>query len=77
MCDCNALAVDRDEIEGRLRQELRGRIHDFRVEVREGGLILTGRCASYHSKQLAQHAVMAATASPILANRIEVRVGRD
>jgi hypothetical protein len=38
-----------------------------------GGLVLRGRAATYYAKQLAQHAVMAVTTAPILANEIEVR----
>jgi hypothetical protein len=36
------------------------------------GLVLRGRAQTFYTKQLAQHAVMRATALPILANEIEV-----
>jgi hypothetical protein len=51
---------------------LGGRIHDFRLVVVHEGLVLRGRAQTYYTKQLAQHAVMKATALPILANEIEV-----
>jgi hypothetical protein len=34
--------------------------------------VLRGRARTYYAKQLAQHAVMQATALPILRNEIEV-----
>jgi len=37
-----------------------------------GELILRGRTRTYYAKQLAQQAVMEATALPIRANEIEV-----
>jgi hypothetical protein len=40
--------------------------------VRGCGLVLTGQASTYYAKQLAQHAVMEATALPILANEIDV-----
>lgn len=52
---------------------LSGRLLRFRIDFQETGLILQGSAATYHAKQLAQHAAMEATALPILANDIEVR----
>jgi hypothetical protein len=48
------------------------RVHDLRIEVRGGGIILHGRATSYHAKQLAQHAVMTVMDLPLLANEIVV-----
>ena len=48
------------------------RVRDFVLVVTDDGVYLRGRAQSYYAKQLAQHAVMAATAIPILANEIEV-----
>lgn len=78
MLDCRKLHIDPAQLEAILRQELRGRVRDLRLEVTEGGLILLGCCVSYHSKQLAQHALIGKTDCPIVANRIEVqfRTGR-
>lgn len=45
---------------------------DLTLVLHERGLILRGRAATYHVKQLAQHAVMERARVPILANEIEV-----
>jgi hypothetical protein len=73
------LAQPRTELlEAGLRQRLRGRLRDLRVLTRDEGLVLRGRAASYHVKQLAQHAVMELSDLPILANEIQVfRPDRD
>lgn len=47
-------------------------VQGFGLELTEQGLILRGRAPSFYAKQLAQHAVMSATALPIRANEIEV-----
>jgi hypothetical protein len=49
------------------------RLLDFRVLVLNEGLVLLGHAATYHAKQLAQHAVMEETKVKILANDIEVQ----
>jgi hypothetical protein len=68
-----AIAVDGTAaLEAQVRQRLRGRVHDLRLLVTGKGLVLRGRTRSYYVKQLAQHAVMGATALPIAANEIEV-----
>ena len=59
-------------IENRIRQQLSGRLRDFRLEIVGAGIVLHGRARTYYAKQLAQHAVMAATARLILHNDIEV-----
>ena len=60
------------ELEAHIQCRLGGRISEFRVVVADKGLILRGHARTYYAKQLAQHAVMEATALPILANEIEV-----
>jgi hypothetical protein len=47
-------------------------VRHLRLAARGGGLVLTGHARTYHAKQLAQHAVMEATALPIVANDIDV-----
>jgi len=64
--------AEREQLEARVQSRLHGRVRDFRVLVRGGGLILTGHARTYYAKQLAQHAVMEATALPIVANEIDV-----
>jgi osmotically-inducible protein OsmY len=61
-----------DQLETHVQSQLNGRIRDFRVQVRERGLILRGQTRTYYAKQLAQQAVMQISAWPILANEIEV-----
>ena len=61
-----------EQLETHVQSRLNGRVRDFRLVVRGCGLVLTGRARTYYAKQLAQHAVMEATALPILANEIEV-----
>lgn len=48
------------------------RVRSFRLELRQGGLVLHGQAASYYTKQLAQHAAAEAAEMPIRANRIVV-----
>jgi hypothetical protein len=61
-----------DELEARVQCRLGGRVLHFRLDWRESGLVLRGHSLTYYAKQLAQHAVMAATNLPIRANEIEV-----
>lgn len=62
-----------EHLESFIQRRLGGRVRDFRVVIRPDGLILQGRAATYHAKQLAQHAAMEMATLPILANDIEVR----
>jgi hypothetical protein len=70
------LSVRRPE-EMRLESQVAGRlgrrVRDFRVVHHPHGLVLQGRTATYHVKQLAQHAAMELSDLPILANDIEVQ----
>ena len=61
-----------DRLEITVQRRLSGRVCGFRLLVHPDGLILQGRAVTYHAKQLAQHAVMAATRLTISANEIEV-----
>ncbi len=60
-------------LEGLVQRRLGGRVRDFRMVIQPNGLILQGWTATYHAKQLAQHAAMEIAGLPILANAIEVR----
>lgn len=62
-----------EQLEGRVRARLNGRVHDFCLLARGHGLILRGRAPTYYVKQLAQEAVLATTGLPVLANDIQVR----
>jgi hypothetical protein len=59
-------------MENRIRHQLSGRLRSFQLEVHDAGVVLRGWSETYYAKQLAQHAVMAATELPILRNEIEV-----
>ena len=61
------------QLEKLVGQRLGGRLREFRLSIRDAGLVLGGRTRSHHAKQLAQHAVMEITRAPISANQIEVR----
>ena len=47
-------------------------IRDLKVEVSADGVLLQGRCATYYSKQLAQHAAMSIAEGQPLINEIRV-----
>jgi hypothetical protein len=63
---------DLDRLGAQVQHELSGRLRDFRLKRKGVGVVLSGRVRTYYAKQLAQHAVMRATALPILGNEIEV-----
>ncbi len=69
---CPLAAEEIERLANRIRATLSGRIRDFRLEVGAAGLVLRGWARTYYAKQLAQHAVMAATDLPIVRNEIEV-----
>lgn len=64
--------AEMEQLETRVQCRLNGQVQHFGLVVRGYGLILTGHARTYYAKQLAQHAVMEATALPILANEIDV-----
>jgi osmotically-inducible protein OsmY len=66
------MACQEERLEAQVLRRVGGRIRNLRVLVRHNGVVLQGRCATYHAKQIAQHAAMELTGLPILANDIEV-----
>jgi hypothetical protein len=66
------ISTREENLESLIERRLGNRIRDVRVMVRPTGLILRGRAATYHAKQLAQHAAMEKATMPILSNEIEV-----
>ena len=62
-----------EHLESLMQRRLGNRVRNLRVLVRATGLTLQGWAATYHAKQLAQHAAMELSDLPILANDIEVR----
>jgi hypothetical protein len=66
-----------EELEADLQKRLTGRVTGLHIIPQDRGLILRGRSLSYYSKQVAQHALMAATDLPIVANEIEVGLAEN
>jgi osmotically-inducible protein OsmY len=59
-------------IEQAVSRETGRRVHNLHVEVTGGVVTLRGRCATYYTKQQAQHAAMTFRQSGPLDNQIEV-----
>jgi hypothetical protein len=59
-------------IEEHVRSRLAGLLRDFQLVFDDKGLVLRGHVTTYYAKQLAQHAVMAASRLPIRANELKV-----
>lgn len=64
--------TEEERLEEMLLHRLGNRVRDLRVIVLPDGVILQGRTATYHAKQLAQHVAMEVADVPIVANEIEV-----
>ncbi|MBI3461948.1 MAG: hypothetical protein HY000_02670 [Planctomycetes bacterium] len=60
------------DIERAIRVRTGRTVHDLRVKVTKKGIVLSGNCASYYTKQLAQHAAMTLLVNEKLLNEIEV-----
>jgi osmotically-inducible protein OsmY len=59
-------------IERAVCRETGGGVRDLHVEVNRRGVLLTGRCRTYYTKQKAQHAAMTVSCESQLTNEIEV-----
>jgi hypothetical protein len=66
------MATELTGVEDRVRLLLNGRMLDFRLIIRDEGLVLQGHAPNYYAKQLAQEMVKKLTTTPIRANDIEV-----
>jgi hypothetical protein len=60
------------DVEAHVQCLLGRRLRNFRVVVRDEGIVLRGQTSTYYAKQLAQQAVLEATLLPIFANDIDV-----
>ena len=65
-----------ERIRHRIARRLQDRVRDLEVVVRDDKIVLRGRCSTYYSKQLAQHAALGAIENEQLENDIEVAVAR-
>ena len=59
-------------IEQAVQRETGRGVDDLTVEVSPQGILLKGRCTTYYTKQLAQHAAMSVPGGDRLINSIEV-----
>ncbi len=59
-------------IEQAVQRETGRGVADLTVEVSPQGILLRGRCTTYYTKQLAQHAAMNIPGGDRLVNSIEV-----
>ncbi len=59
-------------IERAVQRETGRGVNDLTVEISPQGVLLRGRCTSYYTKQLAQHAAMSMPGGERLINSIEV-----
>jgi hypothetical protein len=60
-------------IERAVQRDTGGGVRGLRVEIQRHGIVLTGRCSTYYTKQKAQHAAMGFCGSGRqVTNRIEV-----
>lgn len=59
-------------IERAVCRETGGGVRNLRVEIHDDEVFLTGRCRTYYTKQVAQHAAMGLSGENGLTNCIEV-----
>jgi hypothetical protein len=75
-------SIDRSErnrqlaiaIRQRIESRLSGRIRELSVRILDRTVVLEGQCATYYTKQLAQHAALGILEDEQLENAIEVCV---
>jgi hypothetical protein len=63
-------------IRQRIESRLVGRIRELSVRITGNTVVLEGKCSTYYSKQLAQHAALGALEDEHLENAISVEVPR-
>ncbi len=63
-------------IRQRIESRLPGRVRKLSVRILDRTVVLEGQCATYYTKQLAQHAAMGILEDEQLENAIEVCVAR-
>ncbi|HVK09407.1 MAG TPA: BON domain-containing protein [Gemmataceae bacterium] len=61
-----------DRLSAETGNMLRGRLTGLRIELLDGGVVLSGTARSFYAKQLALHAVMTGTHLPVVRNEIQV-----
>lgn len=68
-------ALLEEKIRSRIEHRLGGRVRELSVSVTGKSIKLGGRCSTYYSKQLAQHAALGVIEDEQLANEILVDTG--
>jgi hypothetical protein len=63
-------------VKQRIETRLPGRVRNLTVTLRAGTIILEGQCATYYTKQLAQHAALGVLEDEHLENAIIVAIGQ-
>jgi hypothetical protein len=63
-------------IRKRIETRLRGRVRNLSVRLLDDTVVLEGQCATYYTKQLAQHAALGVLEDEHLTNSIVVNVPR-
>jgi len=72
--DALAQQTDREEatIAQLIQRRCDSRIHQLEVELFDNNVRLSGRCATFYTKQLAQHAAMQVVCGATIINEIDV-----
>jgi hypothetical protein len=60
----------------RIESRLPGRVRNLHVRITNESVVIEGLCATYYTKQLAQHAALGVLEDEHLENAIVVTVGR-
>jgi hypothetical protein len=63
-------------VKQRIETRLPGRVRNLSVMLRSGTIVLEGQCATYYTKQLAQHAALGVLEDEHLENAIVVAIGQ-
>jgi hypothetical protein len=79
--NCTASTADRRRqlaqvIQQRIASRLAGRVRGLAVRIEGDTIVLEGQCATYYTKQLAQHAALGVLDDEHLENAIAVTVPR-
>ena len=61
-----------EKIENAVQVRTGGRIRGLHVQVSEEGIVISGRVATYYTKQLVTHAAMEASTELLVTNAVEV-----
>ncbi len=64
------------QIISRIEARLPGRISNLKVHATKYAVVLSGRCSTFYTKQLAQHAAMGVLQYERLVNKIVVRIAK-